>query len=214
MIYILLGPPGAGKGTQAKRMVADLGIPQISTGDIFRWNIKNETELGKQVKGILDKGEFVSDEITNNLVFDRLSQDDCVKGFILDGYPRNIDQAEALDKWLEENNREVDNVINIQADADFLVKRTAGRRVCPNCGQTYHINNKPAKVEGVCDECGTNIIQRPDDNEETVKSRIEIYESQTSPLISYYEAQGKVLNFDGSKSADEVDNDVKNSLNI
>lgn len=214
MIYILLGPPGAGKGTQAKKMVADLGIPQISTGDIFRWNIKNETELGKQVKGILDKGEFVSDEITNGLVFDRLSNDDCKKGFILDGYPRNIDQAEALDKWLDENGREVDKVINIQADADFLVQRTAGRRVCPNCGQTYHINNKPTKVEGICDECGTNIIQRPDDNEETVKSRIEIYESQTSPLISYYERQGKVLNFDGSKSADEVDKDVKNSLNM
>lgn len=214
MIYILLGPPGAGKGTQAKRMVADYGLVHISTGDIFRSNIKNETELGKKVKDILARGELVSDEITNGIVFDRLSQDDCKNGILLDGYPRNLVQARALDEWLKSQSLEVDNVLDIQVDSEILVKRISGRRVCPNCGHSYHIVNEPPKVEGVCDECGTNVIQRPDDSEETVKSRIEIYEIQTKPLVEYYEAQGKVLYFDGSQSIDKVYNDVKNSLEM
>lgn len=214
MIYILLGPPGAGKGTQAKRMVADYGLVHISTGDIFRSNIKNETELGKQVKDILARGELVSDDLTNDLVFDRLSQEDCKNGFLLDGYPRNLVQAKALDKWLEENSLELDYVLDIQADPETLIKRISGRRVCPNCGQSYHIVNEPPKVEGVCDVCGANVIQRPDDREETVKSRIEIYEKQTKPLIDYYQEQGKILYFDGNQSIDKVYNDVKNSLEM
>lgn len=214
MIYILLGPPGAGKGTQAKRMVADYGLVHISTGDIFRSNIKNETELGKQVKDILARGELVSDDLTNGLVFDRLSQEDCKNGFLLDGYPRNLVQAKALDKWLEENSLELDYVLDIQADPETLIKRISGRRVCPNCGQSYHIVNEPPKVEGVCDVCGANVIQRPDDREETVKSRIEIYEKQTKPLIDYYQEQGKILYFDGNQSIDKVYNDVKNSLEM
>lgn len=214
MIYILLGPPGAGKGTQAKRMVADYGIVHISTGDIFRENIKNETELGKKVKDILARGELVSDDLTNGLVFDRLSQEDCKNGFLLDGYPRNLVQAQALDKWLEENSLNLDYVLDIQADKDTLIKRISGRRVCPNCGHSYHITNEAPKVAGVCDECGTNLIQRPDDSEETVRSRIEIYEMQTKPLVDYYEKQGKILYFDGNQSIEKVYNDVKNSLEM
>ncbi len=214
MIYILLGPPGAGKGTQAKRMVADYNLVHISTGDIFRANIKNETELGKKVKDILARGELVSDDLTNGLVFDRLSEDDCKDGFLLDGYPRNLVQAEALDKWLEENSRKVDYVLDIQADPETLIKRISGRRVCPNCGHSYHLTNEPPKVQGVCDVCGTNLIQRPDDREETVKSRIEIYEKQTKPLVDYYQEQGKILYFDGNQSIEKVYNDVKNSLEM
>lgn len=214
MIFILLGPPGAGKGTQAKRMVADYGILHISTGDIFRENIKNNTELGKKVKDILARGDLVSDDLTNGLVFDRLAKTDCENGFLLDGYPRNIAQAEALDKWLTENGRDVTKVIDIQADPEVLIKRISGRRVCPNCGHSYHIVNEAPKVAGICDECGTDIIQRPDDVEETVKSRIEIYEEQTAPLVHYYEDQGKVLYFDGNQSIEQVYNDVKNSLEM
>lgn len=214
MIYILLGPPGAGKGTQAKRMVADYGLVHISTGDIFRENIKNETELGKKVKDILARGELVNDDLTNGLVFDRLSQDDCKNGFLLDGYPRNLVQATALDEWLEDNSLQVDHVLDIKADPEVLVKRISGRRVCPNCGRSYHIVNEPPIVEGVCDDCGTNLIQRPDDSEETVKSRIEIYENQTKPLIEYYDNQGKILYFDGNQSIEKVYNDVKNSLEM
>lgn len=214
MIYILLGPPGAGKGTQAKRMVADYNLVHISTGDIFRANIKNETELGRKVKDILARGELVSDDLTNGLVFDRLSEDDCKDGFLLDGYPRNLVQAEALDKWLEENSRKVDYVLDIQADPETLIKRISGRRVCPNCGHSYHLTNEPPKVQGVCDVCGTNLIQRPDDREETVKSRIEIYEKQTKPLVDYYQEQGKILYFDGNQSIEKVYNDVKNSLEM
>lgn len=214
MIYILLGPPGAGKGTQAKKMVTDYGIVHISTGDIFRENIKNETELGKEVKDILARGELVSDDLTNGLVFDRLKDSDCANGFLLDGYPRNLVQARALDDWLKNNGLEVDHVLDIQADPETLIKRVSGRRVCPKCGHSYHITNEPPKVEGVCDVCGTNIIQRPDDKEETIKSRIEIYENQTKPLVDYYQAQGKILYFDGNKSIDEVYNDVKDSLEM
>lgn len=212
MIYILLGPPGAGKGTQAKKMVTDYGLVHVSTGDIFRENIKNETELGKKVKDILARGELVDDQLTNGLVFDRLSKDDVKNGFLLDGYPRNLVQAKALDEWLKENGLEVNNVLDIQVAPEILVKRISGRRVCPSCGHSYHIVNEPPKKEGICDQCGSDIIQRPDDCEETVKSRINIYEEQTKPLVDYYEKQGKVLYFDGSQSIDKVYNDVKDSL--
>ncbi len=212
MIYILLGPPGAGKGTQAKKMVTDYGLVHVSTGDIFRENIKNETELGKKVKDILARGELVDDQLTNGLVFDRLSKDDVKNGFLLDGYPRNLVQAKALDEWLKENGLEVNNVLDIQVAPEILVKRISGRRVCLSCGHSYHIVNEPPKKEGICDQCGSDIIQRPDDCEETVKSRINIYEEQTKPLVDYYEKQGKVLYFDGSQSIDKVYNDVKDSL--
>lgn len=212
MILILLGPPGAGKGTQAKKIFEDYDLVHVSTGDIFRLNIKNETKLGKKVKDIIASGSLVPDELTNEIVFDRLSQPDCHNGFLLDGYPRNINQAQALDKWLENHNLELTKVLDIAADNDVLIKRISGRRVCPSCGSSYHIVNEPPKVDNICDKCGTSVIQRPDDNEETIKQRIEIYENQTAPLIEYYENEGKILSLDGNKSIDEVYSVVKNSL--
>lgn len=213
MILILLGPPGAGKGSQAKLIVDEFKIDHISTGDIFRKNIKEETKLGLKVKDIIARGDLVSDDLTNELVFDRLSSEGSKNGFMLDGYPRNINQAEALDKWLKENNKELTEVILIDADVDVLIDRISGRRICKNCGATYHVTNHPTKVEGVCDVCGSHdIVQRPDDNEETARERIEVYNRQTSPLIKYYEKSGKLLKFDGNKELGEVYEQIRNSL--
>ena len=212
MKLILLGPPGAGKGTQASSIVAEYGITHISTGDIFRHNIKNETELGKKVKSYLDKGQLVPDELTIDLVWDRLSKDDCKKGFLLDGFPRTINQAEALQKGLEERGLKLDKVINIDVDKNILVKRLSGRRVCKNCGETYHIDNKPTLKDGVCDKCSGEVIQRADDNEKTVLDRIEVYEKQTFPLIDFYKNLGLILTVDGTLSIEDVFSQIKESL--
>ena len=212
MRLILLGPPGAGKGTQASSIVAEYGITHISTGDIFRHNIKNETELGKKVKSYLDKGQLVPDELTIDLVWDRLSKDDCKKGFVLDGFPRTINQAEALQKGLEERGLKLDKVINIDVDKNILVKRLSGRRVCKNCGETYHIDNKPTLKDGVCDKCSGEVIQRADDNEKTVLDRIEVYEKQTFPLIDFYKNLGLILTVDGTLSIEDVFSQIKESL--
>lgn len=212
MRLILLGPPGAGKGTQASSIVAEYGITHISTGDIFRHNIKNETELGKKVKSYLDKGQLVPDELTIDLVWDRLSKDDCKNGFLLDGFPRTINQAEALQKGLEERGLKLDKVINIDVDKNILVKRLSGRRVCKNCGETYHIDNKPTLKDGVCDKCSGEVIQRADDNEKTVLDRIEVYESQTFPLIDFYKNLGLILTVDGTLSIEDVFSQIKESL--
>ena len=212
MRLILLGPPGAGKGTQASSIVAEYGITHISTGDIFRHNIKNETELGKKVKSYLDNGQLVPDELTIDLVWDRLSKDDCKKGFLLDGFPRTINQAEALQKGLEERGLKLDKVINIDVDKNILVKRLSGRRVCKNCGETYHVDNKPSEKEGVCDKCSGEVIQRADDNEKTVLDRIEVYEKQTFPLIDFYKNLGLILTVDGTLSIEDVFSQIKESL--
>lgn len=212
MRLILLGPPGAGKGTQASSIVAEYGITHISTGDIFRHNIKNETELGKKVKSYLDKGQLVPDELTIDLVWDRLSKDDCKKGFLLDGFPRTINQAEALQKGLEERGLKLDKVINIDVDKNILVKRLSGRRVCKNCGETYHIDNKPTLKDEVCDKCSGEVIQRADDNEKTVLDRIEVYEKQTFPLIDFYKNLGLILTVDGTLSIEDVFSQIKESL--
>ena len=212
MRLILLGPPGAGKGTQASSIVAEYGITHISTGDIFRHNIKNETELGKKVKSYLDNGQLVPDELTIDLVWDRLSKDDCKKGFLLDGFPRTINQAEALQKGLEERGLKLDKVINIDVDKNILVKRLSGRRVCKNCGETYHIDNKPTLKDGVCDKCSGEVIQRADDNEKTVLDRIEVYEKQTFPLIDFYKNLGLILTVDGTLSIEDVFSQIKESL--
>lgn len=212
MRLILLGPPGAGKGTQASSIVTEYGITHISTGDIFRHNIKNETELGKKVKSYLDKGQLVPDELTIDLVWDRLSKDDCKKGFLLDGFPRTINQAEALQKGLEERGLKLDKVINIDVDKNILVKRLSGRRVCKNCGETYHIDNKPTLKDGVCDKCSGEVIQRADDNEKTVLDRIEVYEKQTFPLIDFYKNLGLILTVDGTLSIEDVFSQIKESL--
>lgn len=212
MILILLGPPGVGKGSQAAKIIEEFGVTHISTGDIFRKNIKENTELGQKVKNIIESGSLVSDDLTNELVFDRLAGENSEEGFMLDGYPRNINQAEALDSWLEEHDKEITKVIYIDASTETLIKRISGRRVCKNCGATYHIKNHPPKVDGICDVCGSELVQRPDDNEETALDRIEVYNRQTSPLIDYYEKSGKLHRFNGNLEIDEVYEDVRNSL--
>ena len=192
---VLLGPPGAGKGTQAVRLVEKYEIPHISTGDIFRKNIKEGTELGKKAQEYMNAGALVPDELVVDLVKDRLQQDDCKNGFLL---------AEKLDEFLSESNLKMDIVINLKVEKEALIKRLTGRRVCKDCGASYHIVNIPPKKEGVCDICGGELIQRKDDNIETVENRINVYEEQTAPLIGYYKEAGSLVDFDGEASLDEV----------
>lgn len=212
MRLILLGPPGAGKGTQAKRVIEEFDIPHISTGDIFRKNIKEKTELGQKVEGLLAEGKLVPDELTIEIVWDRLDQEDCKNGFLLDGFPRTIPQAEALDEGLAKRGLKLDRVLNIDVDKDSLVKRLSGRRVCPNCGASYHIDNKPPKVEGICDVCQTPVIQREDDKEQTVLDRIKVYDSQTKPLVDFYNKQDLVFTVDGTLPIDEITNKLVTEL--
>lgn len=212
MRLILLGPPGAGKGTQAKRVIEEFDIPHISTGDIFRKNIKEKTELGQKVEGLLAQGKLVPDELTIEIVWDRLDQEDCKNGFLLDGFPRTIPQAEALDEGLAKRGLKLDRVLNIDVDKDSLVKRLSGRRVCPSCGASYHIDNNPTKVDGICDECQTPVIQREDDKEETVLDRIKVYDSQTKPLVDFYNKQDLVFTVDGTLPIDEITNKLVTEL--
>ncbi len=212
MRLILLGPPGAGKGTQAKRVIEEFDIPHISTGDIFRKNIKEKTELGQKVEGLLAEGKLVPDELTIEIVWDRLDQEDCKNGFLLDGFPRTIPQAQALDEGLAKRGLKLDRVLNIDVDKDSLVKRLSGRRVCPNCGVSYHIDNNPPKVEGICDVCQTPIIQREDDKEQTVLDRIKVYDSQTKPLVDFYNKQDLVFTVDGTLPIDEITNKLVTEL--
>ena len=204
MNIILLGPPGAGKGTQAARIVEKFGIPQISTGDIFRKNIKEGTPLGLKAKEYMDKGELVPDELVIEIATSRLLEDDCRNGFMLDGFPRTVHQAEELDRFLSAHGMKVDHVLDIQADAAVLIERAVGRRVCKTCGATYHVKNMPPKKEGICDKCGAELVQRADDTEETVKNRISVYEAQTKPLIDYYEKQGNISHIDGTMELSKV----------
>ena len=204
MRAVLLGPPGAGKGTQAVRLVEKYGIPQISTGDIFRKNIKEGTELGKKAQEYTNSGKLVPDELVVDLVKDRLQQEDCANGYLLDGFPRTIFQAEELDKFLEEQGQKLDAVINFEVGNETLIERLTGRRVCKACGAGYHIINMPPQKEGICDKCGSELIQRKDDTRETAVKRIEVYEESTAPLIEYYTKAGKIRNFNAEKDAEEV----------
>ncbi len=204
MNIILLGPPGAGKGTQAAKIVEKYGVPHISTGDIFRENIKNGTELGKKAKAYMDKGELVPDELVIEIATDRLAKDDCKDGFMLDGFPRTVHQAEKLDEFLKAHGRKIEHVIDIAVEKKELVSRITGRRVCKACGASYHIVNIPPKKEGICDACGGELFQRADDTEETVANRIDVYESQTMPLIDYYEKAGVISHVDGAAGLDNV----------
>ena len=199
MRIIMLGAPGAGKGTQAKQIAAKFSIPHISTGDIFRANIKGGTELGKKAKGYMDAGLLVPDELVCELVVDRLQQEDCKKGFILDGFPRTIPQAEALTEALAKLGTEIEYAINVDVPDEKIVARMSGRRTCVNCGATYHIVNIPTKVEGICDKCGEEVILRDDDKAETVQKRLEVYHEQTMPLIAFYEEKGVVRTIDGTQ---------------
>ena len=204
MRAVLLGPPGAGKGTQAVRLVEKYNVPQISTGDIFRRNIKEGTELGKKAQECMNAGKLVPDELVVDLVKDRLMQDDCKNGYLLDGFPRTIYQAEELDKFLAQQGQKLDAVINFEVGYDTLIERLTGRRVCKACGAGYHIKNMPPKVEGVCDKCGSELEQRKDDTKETAVNRISVYEESTAPLIDYYTGTGALRNFNAEKDPDEL----------
>ncbi len=204
MKIIMLGAPGAGKGTQAARMAEKYNIPHISTGDIFRANIRDNTELGQKAKSYMDKGLLVPDELTCDLVMDRISQDDCREGFILDGFPRTIPQAEALTKALEAKGTAMDAAVDVEVPDENIVNRMSGRRFCPVCGATYHIVALPPKKEGVCDNDGAALVIRDDDKPETVKKRLDVYHEQTQPLIDYYQKAGILKTVDGTQSADDV----------
>ncbi|MGD8924671.1 MAG: adenylate kinase [Syntrophobacterales bacterium] len=197
MNIILLGPPGAGKGTQAKMLVDQYQIPQISTGDILRAAVKEGTQLGKEAKSYMDKGELVPDSVVIGIVEERIKEPDCAKGYMLDGFPRTVPQAEALDGMLQNLSSMIDHVVSIEVGKEELVKRLTGRRTCRECGAGYHVMFDPPKKEDVCDKCGGELYQRDDDNVETVTSRLEVYEAQTLPLIDYYKTQGKVRPIDG-----------------
>lgn len=204
MKIIMLGAPGAGKGTQAKQIAAKYSIPHISTGDIFRANIKNGTELGKKAKTYMDQGLLVPDELTCDLVMDRIQQDDCKNGFVLDGFPRTIPQAEALDAALEKIDQKMDYAIDVDVPDENIINRMGGRRACLNCGATYHIVSIPPKREGICDHCGNALVLRDDDKPETVKKRLDVYHEQTQPLIDYYAKQNILKTVDGTQPMEAV----------
>ncbi len=208
MNIVFLGPPGAGKGTQAKILIERYGIPQISTGDMLREHRAKGTELGKKAQEYMDKGQLVPDEIILDMVKERLSQPDCEKGFILDGFPRTVAQAEALDRILSEMGKKLDFALALVVPDELLIERLTGRRTCKNCGMMYHVKYKPPKVEGICDLCGGELYQRPDDNEETVRNRLKVYHESTAPLIDYYKSKGILREVDGSKSIEEITNQL------
>ena len=208
MKIIMLGAPGAGKGTQAKMIADKYGVPHVSTGDIFRANIKNGTELGMEAKKYMDQGLLVPDELTVKILLDRVSQPDCKNGYVLDGFPRTIPQAEVLDKALAELGESIDYAIDVDVPDENIVKRMSGRRACVSCGATYHVVHVPPKKEGICDRCGSELILRDDDKPETVKNRLDVYHKQTQPLIDYYTNQGVLKTVDGTRDLEEVFGDI------
>ena len=204
MKIIMLGAPGAGKGTQAKMLADKYKIPHVSTGDIFRANIKNGTELGTKAKVYMDQGMLVPDELTCDLVVDRIKQDDCKDGYILDGFPRTIPQAKCLDKALDALNDKIDFAVNVEVPDENIIRRMSGRRACLSCGRTYHIVYNPPKEEGICDECKKELVLRDDDKPETVEKRLKVYHEQTQPLIDYYRNKGVLAEVDGTRDMQEV----------
>ncbi len=204
MNLILLGPPGAGKGTQAQRIVERYRIPQISTGDILRAAVKDSTPLGTKAKGFMDQGKLVPDEIVIGIIAERLKAKDCSSGFILDGFPRTIPQAEALEPILTKLEKKIDHVVNIEVDSEELVRRLTGRRTCKNCGSMFHVIFQPPKKEGVCDRCGGTLYQRADDNEEAIRTRLKEYEKQTAPLIQYYRGKKSLRSISGVGGPDQI----------
>ena len=204
MKIIMLGAPGAGKGTQAKMIADKYGVPHVSTGDIFRANIKNGTELGMEAKKYMDQGLLVPDELTVKILLDRVSQPDCKNGYVLDGFPRTIPQAEVLDKALAELGESIDYAIDVDVPDENIVKRMSGRRACVSCGATYHVVHVPPKKEGICDRCGSELIHRDDDKPETVKNRLDVYHKQTQPLIDFYTKKGVLKTVDGTVDMQDV----------
>ncbi len=208
MKIIMLGAPGAGKGTQAKQIAAKYNVPHVSTGDIFRANIKEGTALGMEAKSYMDKGQLVPDELTVKILLDRVAKDDCKNGYVLDGFPRTIPQADVLDEAVTKLGEKIDFAINVDVPDENIIRRMSGRRACVACGATYHIVNVPPKKEGICDVCGEALIVRDDDKEETVKSRLETYHQQTQPLIDYYSQKNILKEVDGTKDMNEVFADI------
>ena len=211
MQLLLMGPPGAGKGTQAVKLTEKFKIPQISTGDMFRAAVSEGTELGKKAKACMDAGTLVPDEVTVGIVRERLAKDDCKDGFILDGFPRTVKQAEALEKILDDLNMTLTKVLNIHVPAEDLIARAVGRRICKNCGATYHVKFNPPKADA-CDKCGGELYQRADDNEETMKKRLSVYEESTRPLIDYYKKVGVYVEIDGRQPIENVTEELVNVL--
>ena len=209
---IMLGAPGAGKGTQAKKIAAKYSIPHISTGDIFRANIKNNTELGQKAKTYMDKGELVPDELVVDLIMDRFKEPDCANGYVLDGFPRTIPQAEALDKALNAQNESVDYAINVEVPDENIINRMSGRRSCKDCGAIFHVQYNPPKKENCCDVCGGELILRDDDKAETVKKRLDVYHEQTAPLIAHYKEAGSLHEIDGTQDIKVVFEEIKSIL--
>ena len=212
MKLLIMGRPGAGKGTQAANIKEYYNIPHISTGDMFRAAIKNQTKLGVTAKGYMDKGQLVPDEVTIGIVQERLLEDDCKKGFLLDGFPRTIAQAEALETFLNANGILLDAVLDVNVPAEILVRRMVGRRVCKGCGATFHVEFNAPKQEGICDVCGTPLIQRADDTYETANSRLEVYDNNTAPLLDFYNTRGLLKTVNGDQALDKVFEDIKNVL--
>ncbi|MEM7302289.1 MAG: adenylate kinase [Pseudomonadota bacterium] len=213
MRLILLGPPGAGKGTQALRLVEKFGIPQLSTGDMLRAAVAAQTEVGKRAKAIMEAGDLVSDEIVNAIVSDRIDEDDCANGFILDGYPRTLGQADAVEAMLESKGLSLNSVVELRVDDDAMVERVVGRYTCASCGEGYHDTLKKPEQEGICDKCGSSEFKRrADDNEETIRNRLQAYYKDTSPLIGYYYAKGKLKVVDGMLEIDAVTKEIENVL--
>ena len=204
MKIVMLGAPGAGKGTQAQMLAKKYDIPHVSTGDIFRMNIKNGTELGMEAKKYMDQGLLVPDELTVRILLDRVAREDCRKGYVLDGFPRNIPQADVLDEALSKLGDKIDYAINVDVPDENIIRRMGGRRACLSCGATYHIEHVPPKKEGICDKCGQELVLRDDDKPETVKNRLQVYKEQTQPLIDFYTKQGVLHNVDGTKDMNEV----------
>nr|WP_205611515.1 MULTISPECIES: adenylate kinase [Clostridium] len=205
---VLLGPPGAGKGTQAKSISNRYSIPHISTGDIFRKNISENTPLGMEARSYMDKGLLVPDEVTINMVKDRLQEEDCLSGYLLDGFPRTVAQAEALNEFLENRNEQLDTALLIDVPSEFILDRMTGRRVCTSCGASFHIKFNPPTIDGKCNLCGSDIVQRKDDTVETVKERIDVYDKQTQPLIEFYKSKNLLSMVDGTKAIDQVFEDI------
>ena len=212
MKIVMLGAPGAGKGTQANMIAEKYNIPHISTGDIFRANIKNGTELGKEAKGYMDKGQLVPDELTVKLLLDRVAQADCKNGYVLDGFPRTIPQAEVLDGELTKNGEKLDYAIDVDVPDENIIHRMGGRRACLKCGATYHVEYVPPKKEGICDVCGSELVLRDDDKPETVKNRLKVYHDQTQPLIEYYTKQNVLHSVDGTQDVNKVFSDITEML--
>ena len=209
MKLLIMGRPGAGKGTQAANIKEYYNIPHISTGDMFRAAMKNGTKLGLLAKSYMEKGALVPDEVTIGIVEERLQEDDCKNGFLLDGFPRTIAQAEAFDAFLTSNNIKLDAALNVDVDASILIRRMVGRRVCKTCGATYHVEFNPSKKEGICDNCGSPLIQRPDDTEQTAVSRLQTYDAQTAPLLDFYAKKNLLKTVNGDQPLDKVFEDIK-----